>query len=97
MSIRDLFNQLIRPNQNGGPSSTKLVYLQAGVLSAYSAFLGTMAAIGRFMAYGTADPTWCGFLVGLWGIVIGFASGAKKHAAEQTRDITINAKLEDSK
>lgn len=97
MSYQELLLKLIGSTQGEGPSSTKLVYLTNGMLAAYCATLGTVAIISVYIWFRVVDPIICGFVSALWVTSIGFASGAKKHAAEMTKEITTNAKIEDSK
>lgn len=92
MSLRDWFHsdfeiKLVTPGKGDGPSSTRYVYLRAGALSVYAAFLATTAAVAVYMMDGhKADAVFLGFAGALWLNALGFASNVKKHQIANARD-----------
>ena len=87
-------DSLITPSAGKGRSATKwsfLIVVRAAVFSATVMTLGGVYACVRpapagdylfWGAYWTSNA-------GLWGLIIGFVSGAKKHQTDATKDITI--------
>lgn len=105
-------NGLVSGTGGDGQSGTKLMYLVAGLGSAFAATIMTLVAacVGMFAVAapfllelfkknGEACPHialdgvfWSAYftcLGGLWISIFGYATSAKKHAADATKEITI--------
>lgn len=86
---RDLYLQLISPQQGTGPSSTKWVYLHAGALSIYCATLATIGGIAVYVCLQQADGIYWTAVGALWVNALGFATNAKNHQATASKEIQI--------
>lgn len=74
--------KLVTPGKGDGPSSTRYVYLRAGTLSVYAAFMATFACVIVYAMDGhKADGGFLAFAAGLWLNALGFASSVKKNQA----------------
>lgn len=87
MTIEDLKDMLpklgtlrlaVYQTQGNGPSSTKIVYLNVGLVFTYGWLLMVAAFCGRYIGWGTADGTFAAAISILSPIVIGFATSAHK-------------------
>ena len=65
-----------------GASTTKIVYLTAGLWGVYSALLMTLGMVAVYIFNGRVDATYAATCGGLWVTVFGFASSAQKHKAK---------------
>lgn len=89
MGLQELYLKLISPQEGGGPSTTKWVYLHAGALSIYSAALATVGGVMVYLVFQKADGVYWAATGGLWINCLGFASTVKKHAASATKEVII--------
>lgn len=81
--------KLVTPGKGDGPSTTRFVYLRAGTLSVYSAFLATVACVVVYLMDGhKADALFLGFAAGLWVNTLAFASKVKTNQANNAKEIT---------
>ncbi len=62
---------------NGGPSSTRIVYVSSGLLCAIGLTVATLAYTGVYVWKKVADPNFGLFLTSAWGILFGFAQVAQ--------------------
>ena len=67
-----------------GPSSTKIVYLNMGIISAYGWLLMVATFCGVYLATGKADPIFAGVITFTLPVVIGFATSAQKAKNKDT-------------
>ena len=65
-----------------GASTTKIVYVTAGLWGVYSALLMTLGMVFVYIFQGRVDATYAATCGGLWVTVFGFASSAQKHKAK---------------
>lgn len=61
-----------------GPSSTKIVYLNVGLVLAYGWAVLAVSFAVRYLWKGTADIIFAGVITALAPVVIGFATSAHK-------------------
>lgn len=66
------------PSGGQGPSTTKLVWLTAGLASVYCAVLGTVAGISVYVFLRVANSTYWLAIGGLWTAALGFAQSVQK-------------------
>lgn len=69
----------------GTPSTTKIVYITAGLWGTYAALLMTFALAGVYVFTGHCDTAFATAMGSLWIGVWGFATSAQKHKAEQDK------------
>ena len=81
--VRDLARIIMVSVYPGkGASTTKIVYLSAGLWGVYSALLMTLGMVFVYIFQGRVDATYAAACGGLWVTVFGFASSAQKHKAK---------------
>jgi hypothetical protein len=85
-------DELVSQTGGNGRSSTKFGYVLAVISGVFSAtfmtIVGTIACARHTVSGDAAFWTaYWGGCTGLWGIIIGFVAGAKKHQASVAKDI----------
>lgn len=78
------------PSGGQGPSTTKLVWLTAGLASVYSATVGTLAGVSVYIFLGRSDATYWVFIGSLWTAALGFAQSVQKSQHRAATEIALN-------
>lgn len=63
---------------NGGPSSTRVVYVSVGLTCTLVLALATMGYTATYIIYKVADGAFGAFLTAAWTALFGFASATQK-------------------
>lgn len=72
-----------------GPSTTKLVWLHAGLVSVYCAALATVGGVSVYLFQGKADSTYWLGVGALWVNSLGFASSVQRGQHKAAAEIAI--------
>lgn len=78
-----------------GVSSTKVVWLWAGLASVYGATLATVGGVSVYVFLQKADPIYWGSVSALWGLALGFAGSVQKAANTNAKEITLSQQTVD--
>ena len=76
----NIIKNSVFPGKDRG-STTKIVYIWAGVGGAVSAFMLSLGMLVYYLWRGACDPTYATACGGLWIAVFGFATQAQNHKA----------------
>lgn len=82
----EIFRKLISYTGQAGPSSTKFVWLHAGIGSMICSCLMVAGGVGMYIGFKAADPTYWAAVVALWTATLGFAGSVKKNQDNQDRN-----------
>ena len=77
------------PSGGQGPSTTKLVWMTAGLASVYCAVVGTLAGVSVYVFLGRADSTYWLAIGGLWTAALGFAQSVAKAQHRAAVDVAL--------
>lgn len=72
-----------------GVSSTKTVWLWAGLASIYSATLATLGGVSAYIWQSKADPVYWTAVGALWVNALGFAASVQKGQHRAAKEITL--------
>jgi len=72
-----------------GVSSTKVVWLWAGLASVYCAVLTTVGGVSVYVFLQKADPIYWTAVGALWLNALGFASGVQRAAHSNAKEIAL--------
>jgi hypothetical protein len=78
-----------------GVSSTKVVWLWAGLASVYCATLATVGGVGVYVFLGAADGIYWTGVGALWVNALGFAAGVQKSAHANAKEIALGQQAVD--
>lgn len=76
--LADLLREYTTANAGQGPSSTKLVYVHAGLASVYCATVATLGGVSAYLFQGHADGVFWAAVGALWVNALAFASSVQK-------------------
>lgn len=78
-----------------GVSSTKVVWLWAGMASVYSATLATLGGVSVYVCLGKADPVFWTAAGALWVNSLGFASSVQRGQHRAAKEIALAQQVGD--
>jgi hypothetical protein len=78
-----------------GVSSTKVVWLWAGLASVYSATLATTGGVVVYVFLGKADSIYWAGVGALWTCALGFAGSVQKAAHTNAKEIALGRQVVD--
>lgn len=82
--LQEMFNKLgtlrlaVWHTQGIGPSSTKIVYINMGLVGVYGWLLMVATMCGVYIGTGEVNPVLAGVVTTVLGLLIGFSTSAQK-------------------
>jgi uncharacterized membrane protein len=87
--LSDFLREAQSKTAGSGVSSTKVVWLWAGLASVYSAVLTTVGGVSVYVWQGKADPVYWTAVGALWVNALGFASSVQKGQHKAAKEIAL--------
>lgn len=91
----DFLREYTTASAGQGPSSTKLVWLTAGLASAYCATLMTVGGVSVYVFLGKADGVYWTAVGALWVNTLGFAAQVLRGQHQVAKDIALGQQVLD--